>query len=393
MALLLAGRGALRAATYLAPLPLLVTFGSERFSAYAGAVGVSSWAMFISFSAEKTALKIVPRMPRISPGILRLVMLLSGIPVGLALVAIVLTWNDPTMLLIAAAFLWSTALGLLQISAALHRLRAAPLHDAAGYLTLAAAVLVITALSYRFAWSPLQQLLSVAAAALIVALGSVARLPRSALRWHSRAIAKSVLRNCLLLGAPDLLGSAGVGVCYLVLALAGLQRESGPFFLAALASTACSALMIYLLRLGQPATSAGFRGSSAAVGRCRAQRHAGTAIALSGSAVGALLTLAALGPSSAVLLIIATVAEIATFAVVTYAAYLLENTDERAPLITARAAAAGFAATGLAAIALIPMLGATGAMTALIVGQGTTALTIRWGLITRYPSAPQGVRS
>jgi hypothetical protein len=401
--ILVAGRGAFRATSQLAPLALAAAWGPARFGDYAGAIGVSAWAMWVAVSGEKAALKLLPRTRRLGPDVTRLILAIGIVPVAAALFAIgagLALSAGPAVLLVLLALLWSTSLGLLQVTAGLHRLRGAPGHDAAAFFGLAVAVAIATLLTARSGWSPLTQLSVISVAALMMGLVALLRLPgigraaslRPARNRSPRRIAGGVLRTCVLLGLPELLGGVSVAVCYLALTVTGQRTESGSFYLAAVVSGICSAAVIYLLRLGQPALSARLRGPAAVRARTRARQVLGVAVVISAVCAGALAVLIAAGAAGSgrsdgwLLLGALTVVEITLFALVTFAGYLVENTNDRAPRITSAAAVAGLGAAALGVVVLVPTTGAAGAMGALVVSLGATALAMRRGL-SRFESS------
>jgi hypothetical protein len=400
---LLAGRGTFRTTSQLAPLALAATWGPGRLGEYASAIGLSAWTMFIAFSGEKAALKILPRTRRISGAVVRVVLAIAAAPLMLAMLALaagMATAVRPIAVLCLVAVLWGASIGLLQVVAGLHRLRGAPIYDAAAFLCVAGSVAVTTVLAYHFSWSPLRQLVSISVAALVVVLAILLKLPRAWLlpkRGESRRrVAGRVLRTCCLLGLPELLGSTSVAVCYLALTLTGQRADSGPFYVAIVVSGFCSATIIYLLRLGQPATSARLRGLAAATGRQQTRRVLGIAAATSALCTVALACVLAVpgigdtGTRNGLLLCALTLVEIPLFALVSYASYLLENTDGRALSITSGAAIAGLGAVGLAVVVLVPALGAAGAMGSLVISLGAIAVAMRRGLTRRYADRGMG---
>jgi hypothetical protein len=65
---------------------------------------------------------------------------------------------------------------------------------------------------------------------------------------------------------------------------------------------------------------------------------------------------------------------------VSYASYLLENTNGRALVVTSGAALAGVCAVGAAVTVLVPAIGAAGAMGSLVISLGAVAGTMRCAL-------------
>jgi hypothetical protein len=398
LVLLLAGRGAFRAANQLTPLLLAVAWGPVQFGEYAGAVGLASWIMYVAFSGEKAVLKVVPRAARIGPRVSRLTLALAATPVVAVLAATAVTLligpRTAAIDLLLLAALISSGIGLLQVVAALHRLRGAPGHDGLAFLSLAALTVATTLTTVHLGWSPRGQIGGVGLAVLMVLIVMLARLPQGTLTPAARPapthrIAGRFLRACVLLGLPELLGSVSVAVCYLILALTTSPAENARFYLAMVVSGVCSAGVVYLLRLGQPAMSVRLRGPAAATGRRHARRLLGAAIAAWAFASVALavafVTASPAAKSSSLLLAAVTGVEIPLFAMVSFAGFILENTDGRALLVTSRAAVGGLVATALAAAVLVPAIGASGAMGALVCSQGAVAIGMLVGLYRQHP--------
>jgi hypothetical protein len=141
-------------------------------------------------------------------------------------------------------------------------------------------------------------------------------------------------------------------------------------------SSFCSAALIYLLRLRQPATSLRLRGPAGRLGRDQARILLRVAFVLGAAGV---LVLAVVPPGRT-LLVVLTGLEIPLFALVFYAGYLVENTDGRSPSLTAGAAVAGLVVLSAAAVLLVPAAASGGAMGALILSSAGTALVLYGGL-------------
>jgi len=282
--------------------------------------------------------------------------------------------------LLATALLCSTALGLLQVAVGLHRVRGNPYRDSATYLLMTVAVVVLTAATLHFGWSPLAQLGMLAAAALTAAAVLLALLPAEWVLRRGpaapRPIALIVLRSCVLLGVPELISSVSVSICYLALRLSGERAGSGPFYVAMTITGFCTAALLYLMRLRQPAASLRLRGPGGRLGRERARKVLRIAFAV--CAAGVLLLV--IGPSGHLLLALLTGLEVPLFGLVFYAGYLVENTDGRSPALTAGSAVAGLVALSAGAALLVPAAASAGAMGALLLSSGATALVLYGGL-------------
>jgi hypothetical protein len=369
---LLAGRGAFRATVQLAPLALAAAWGAAGFDAYASAMGLCAWAMFVAAAGEKAALKLVPRVPRLAADVTFAVLTAGTVPLAVAAFALASSFA-----LVALAAAYAACIGMIQLLAGLHRLRGRALYDAGAYCALALGTVAATLLAAGLGWSPRAYLAALVAMATAAVATLAVRLPRR-MRTRRR-VAAQVLRTALLLGTSDLLGAVGVAVCYLALAVTGHRSGSGLFYGAALASGFCSAAVLYVLRLRQPATSVRQRGPAAAPVRRNMSRL------LAASAVAAAITLALVVPLApamppVVALAMLTVVEIPLFALVTYAGFRLENTDGRTPVVTATAAVAGLAGVAATAALCVPPLGAAGAMAALVAGLGVSATAMLVGI-------------
>jgi hypothetical protein len=282
--------------------------------------------------------------------------------------------------LLALALLCSTGLGLLQVAVGLHRVRGNSYRDSVTYLVLTAVVVALTAVTFHFGWSPSAQLGMLAAAALAAAGVLLLLLPADwVLRRRGaapRSIARIVLRTAALLGLPEFISSVSVGICYLALRLSGERAGSGSFYVAMTIAGFCTAALLYLMRLRQPATSRRLRGPGGRLGRERAR--AVLRIAFAVCAAGALLLVAL--PPGHLLLALLTGLEVALFGLVFYAGYLVENTDGRSPVLTAGSAVAGLLVLSAAAVLLVPAAASAGAMGALLLSSGATALVLYGGL-------------
>jgi hypothetical protein len=69
--------------------------------------------------------------------------------------------------------------------------------------------------------------------------------------------------------------------------------------------------------------------------------------------------------------------EIGLWVLVYYPAFLLENTNSKVLTLTSSASVAGFVGTALAAVALVPVLGAVGGLAAIMLGFTVKAVAIR----------------
>lgn len=393
---LIVGRGGFRVASQLAAVALAVVWGEQTFGVYANVVGVSTWLIFVSAGAEKAALKLVPRHPRLGKDIVAQVIFIASLPlaavlVSLAAAMLVAGGSTPTLYLAAAAV--SSSTGLLLVVAGLHRLLGRSGYDVAAFVVAAVAIGVITTLTWVWDLQPLGQLLMILAVSLTSLAVLLAALPAEWIRGPRRnrgVVAKHVLRSSFLLGANDILDAAGVATVFAVLAVSGRTAQSGPLLLALIAAGAFGSLLVFLLRLAQPGVSLRLRGRGAVAGRRRASlllqlaQWSGLAVAVALGVAVALTTTSGnrTALSSTTALAVLVVVEITMFAVVSYAVFLVENTDNKVLKVTASAALVGFGATVGLGVALAPWFGAAGALGAVVLGMAVKATVLRHWLRT-----------
>lgn len=391
---LIAGRAAYRIAFQIANLALLAMWGTAAFGPYAAALGVSGWLVFIGTAAEKAVLKTLPRSRLLVPAVVRVCLAIGGLPVAGTLA--LLCWSAAVgrpgshLVLYALAGVWCASTGLLFVLAALQRLAGRPDRDRAAFLVLAAVIVLSVAATRRFGLTPSGQLAVIDAAALAIVVALGARLPgpwlARAVHGHRRAVCRSVLRSTWLLGTYELSAAVSSSALYAVLAMDGQTKQTGLLYVALLVSGTMGSLLMYLLRIAQPAASRRLRGAGAVAGR----RSARAFLAVAGFgaiAIPVVLTVCRLlgsGRASLTELVLVTVAEITVYTLLTYATFLVENTDAAALRITAGSAAAGFSITVALGVVLIPSFGPSGAMAALGIATAAQAVVMRMSLSRRY---------
>jgi hypothetical protein len=397
MVRLAAGRGVFRLASQAMAVVLAVVWGQESFGRFANAMGLCAWLLFVPTAAEKAALKVLPRMRILTPHVARLVVRLAAAPVLALLAALVVALvvsplSTVTLYLVTAS--WAAATGLLMTVSGLHRLRGRPLLDAGAFGVLTATVLAGTAVTWLVGWSPTAHLSMLLVALVAVIACSLAALPRE---WVTgarteRRLLPALGRSVWLLGLSELLDVAALSTVYLVLAVTGRTTDSGPLYLAVLVASMVGSLLLYQLKLYQPATSARLRGTGGADGRARtfrllrAAERGGLAFAVAMAVVLAVPAgRALLGTESYAALGVLLAVEVALSTMVIYANFLLENTNSSVLTLTSASAVVGLVATGLIALALVPWLGAAGGLAALVLAASVKAGVLRRLLLRRHP--------
>lgn len=423
VARLMAGRAAFRLGSQVMPVALLLVWGDTVFDGYAHAMGLSLWLVLLPAAAEKAALTVLPRTRVLTAALARLTVALAAAPAVLLtaalVVAVLLAPGGQTALYLAAAA-WSGATGLLMALSGLHRLRGRPLLDARAFTAAAALVVVATVVTWLVGWGPSAHLLFLLGGALVLVAAMVAVLPAawvplrplpgssgrrpllgsSGRRPVPDAAARRPLlgrfaRRATLMGLPELADAAATSAVFAVLALTGRTSDSGPLYLALVLAAVTGALLTYLLRVYQPATSARLRGPAGGGGRAQAERllrlalrlGLGFAVVLAGwLAVPSARTVLTVTDGTAAYLVLALLVavEVVVFALVVYAAFLLENTNSRVLTATSSAALVGLVATVLAAVPLVPPLGAAGGLAALVLGLTVKAFVLRRLLLSQH---------
>lgn len=380
---LVAGRGTFRIAVQVMAVALVTVWGADTFARFAGALGLCAWLTIATAMPEKAALKVLPRTRSLTPTLARMVLALAAAPalaLLAALIPVALLAPTSTATIYLAAAAWAAGTGLLMTVSGLHRLRGRPSWDAAAFGAIAVVVLAVTALTLLIGWPPRVHLLLLVTGTVLVTACSAAALPRDWLRPRagtSHRLLPALTRTTALLGVSDVADTLGTSVLYLMLAASGQLADSGPLYLALLASTAVCQLAFFLLRVAAPATSARLRGTGGDAGRTRARELLRRA-ELCGVGFAVLFAAIVFLPIPRIALLAGLVCvELGLYLTVLYAGYLLENTNDRALVVTSTASLAGLLAAGLLAAALVPLLGAVGGIAVLILAVTVKAHTMR----------------
>ena len=401
---LVAGRSTFRLGIQVMSVALVAVWGAADFSQYANALGLCAWLPLAVSTPEKAALKVLPRTRLLTSALARMTIWLSAAPlVGLlgVLVPVALAAPTSTATMYLAAATWACGTGLLMTVSGLHRLRGRPSLDAVAFGVSAAVLLAVTALTWFTGWAPQFHLLSLVLGIVVVNCCALAALPREWIRPGTslrRGLFPALARTISLLGVSDVVAAFGTSLVYAVLAATGQVTDSGPLYLAMLASNMVCQLVFYLLRVAQPATSARLRGPGGAAGRLRAlgllhrAERFGIVFAVVFAVVAVVPATRALlgdngvaGARVAVVLGVLALCEVTVFITVMYAGYLLENTDNKVLAVTSSSALVGLLAMGVLAVALVPVLGAVGGLAALVLAPAVRAYAMRRMLLRARP--------
>jgi hypothetical protein len=386
---LVAGRGTFRLSGQIMAVALVAVWGGDTFAIFANALGLSMWLPQAVATPEKAALKVLPRTRLLTPALARMALVLAALPM-LALLAVLapVAALEPTArgTIYLAAATWACGNGLLMTVSGLHRLRGRPSLDALAFGASAGVVLAATVATWLIRWPPQAHLLILVSGNVIVTACAIAALPRDWLRAprSSHRLLPALTRTTILLGVTDVADVLSTSVVYLVLAASGRIADSGPLYLALLASAMVCQLIFFLLRVTQPATSARLRGTGGHAGRIRALTLLRRAERFGVAAAAVFAGVAMLPLPQGVVLGVLVCLELGLYVTVMYASYLLENTNSAILVVTSSAALIGLLAVGLFAVALVPWLGAVGALAALILAITVKAHTMRRMLWSRH---------
>lgn len=399
---LAAGRGVFRLSGQFTAVGLAIAWDEGAFGQFANAMGLCAWLALLPTAAEKTALKVVPRLRVLRARVAALTLLAAAAPVVALLIALAVSLvaaphSTATLYLAAAA--WSAATGFLMTVSGLHRLRGRPLLDASAFGALTVLVLAGTAATWLLDWSPTTHLLVQLACVCAVAGYSTSGLPAEWVLPGTPArgrVLRAYGRSAGLLGLSEILEVAGASLVYLTLALSGRVTDSGPLYVALLVASMAGAFLLYQMKLHQPAFSARLRGAGGAGGRTsalnrlRAAQLTGLVFAASVAVLvafpggrSALSTTDSLVPVLLLGLLVAV--EIVVSFLVMHANFVLENTNSAILTSTSTTAVAGIAATAAFAAVLVPWLGAAGGLVTLVLAATVRATVLRHLVLRRHP--------
>lgn len=385
---LLLGRATFRALWIFAPLLMAVEWSDAEVGATVAAMGSFGWFALALASTEKTLLKYVPRMPRLTPALARQTLLVSAVPTAIAVAVASLADQDRALIFWGLA--WAATGGSLQVVASLHRLARKTTWDTLLFVAAATWMLVTSGLSIALHASPIAWFAGCVTGLIAIQILSLAWLPP---RWRRatptrsthRLLRRPLLRSLVLLGLPEVLSLTSVSAGFWAISAVGQPRDAIRYYVAVMGAGIVGSLVAYVVRLLQPDVSLRMRGDGIEVGRRRALRLVTYAVASGLSCLAVVALAIVLDSSWWLILTLLTVGEIAVFALRTVAANLVEN-GRRAWLAGNSAASA--TGLGVAVVLLFTTVssgGASAAMAALVVAQICNAALLGALLLTRGP--------
>ncbi len=376
-AVLLLARGTFRLVSVASPVALAPTWGEAAFGSTVAAIGTFSWVILWGTGAEKVVLKLLPRHPALDRSVSGTASLLVIAPLLVAVSAGavgLLAAPDHGFTVLALALAWCTTIGLLQLSAALLRLRGLPQADALLFGTVSVGLVVATTLSAVADLSPTTWLTLIVVTSLASATGALwvaARRAPAGTRARGR-VRQLTARQMTLLSATEVLTQVGVSVAFVALQLGGNPVEAGRFYIAISLSGLACAVVLYLLRLSQPMLSLRYHALGREAARAQALMASRWGMAL---ALGLLLAVPATLWGPWAVLAVVTLVEVLTLCARLVAVNHVENSDGRSLRITVGSSAAGLVVS-LLALPLVIGRDAAWAMGLVVVGTFAAALTM-----------------
>jgi hypothetical protein len=357
---------------YVCSLVVLGAWPRADAAACATAIGATNWLLVVTRSGpEKAALRLIPRARRLrSDLVVFLRPLIFVVPLPL-LAATAVGWlvaPGSTWALFLAGASYYTALGCNLLGIAVHRALGRPGRDLTDYLVLTAAPVLCASLVWWAGLSPLGYLTGLAVFATLLDLALLRGLGRG--RAPHRAVRRSLRRmlvgNIVLMGTTEVVTNGGTSLLYVELWAAGLGGESADLYRAGQGWAMVLAFAYFMQRIFQPRLAVRLAGAGAAGGLMRSRSIARLSVWLSvGWLIGAAVLMAAdLLPGGLLLRLVVLLSSRAPiFLLMSYGGYLLENAGGLRT--SARGATLGMAAVAVTGLAVIPWLGATGAIYAL----------------------------
>lgn len=389
---LLGGRAAMRGGQWIAGGALLAIWGADAFAPYAAALGLTGWLLTLSASGtEKAALTLLPTFG--GAALRRRLLLIAVTPLAVAVLvgALAAPWADARTVWPAAVY--STALGLTMVLAAMLRLDRRPAWDVGAFVGIGTAHVATIAVARWTGSGPVGVLWLLAGAACTAALVTYvavaarrAPVERRALPGRARTV-----ETVALMGAVEVVNTVGIAIVYAILRRQAAPAETSTLYIALLLSQAITGAYLYLLRLVVPRTAV--RGAAAPVratvaASVLARRTALVSAVPAGVATVVAWSFTGTGVVRWLLIGALVIAGVAVFASVSYASLLLETRDASGRRAATLAAVMGMAGVAGIAVALVGRAGAVGALVAMLGGSVVHAVTL-W-LVTRRAASATG---
>lgn len=381
MLVLFACRAAFRGLWLAAPLLLATTWSTAELATTVTAIGGFGWLTIMLASTEKTVLKHAPRLTRLAGQVSRSAVGLVVVPLVVGLVvAVPLTVSGHGAAVWAWGLVWAATGGLLQTTAALHRLDRRAGVDALIFGGAATWLLTVTATTIALDLDPIPWLVGSIAGLLVIAAAALVAVRLRLAGVRRRAARRPLARSFLLLGLPEVLSLASVSAGYWALAATPAGPEGGEatlYYVAVTVAGVAGAFVGYTVRLQQPDISLRARREGPAVVLAEARRWLDQALVTGALVGGVALAAWLLGAPALLVLAGLTVGEIVVYTQRTVAVNRIENAAAKRLPVNAAASGAGFVVACLVLVLFADDAGARAAMAALVVAQVVNALVLR----------------
>ncbi|MEO5877061.1 MAG: hypothetical protein ABIS86_17900 [Streptosporangiaceae bacterium] len=357
---------------YVCSLVVLGAWPDPAAAACATAIGATSWLLVVTRSGpEKTALRLIPRARLLRADLvtfMRPLIFLVPLPLLAATAVGWLVAPDTDWVLFLAGAAYYTALGCNLLGIAVHRALGRPGRDVADYVVLTAAPVLFASLVWWAGLTPLGYLTGLAVFATLLDLALLRGLGRGRAEHPGvrRSLRRLLVGNIVLMGTTEVVTNAGTSLLYVELWAAGQGGQSADLYRAGQGWAMVIAFAYFLQRLFQPRLAVRLAGTGAAGGLIRSRAIARLSVWLSAAwlAGAAVLIGAGLLPDHLLLSLVLLISSRAPiFLLMSYCGYLLETAGGLRA--SARGATLGMASVAVTGLAVVPWLGATGAIYAL----------------------------
>ncbi|HIW62437.1 MAG TPA: oligosaccharide flippase family protein [Candidatus Stackebrandtia excrementipullorum] len=388
---LVGARAVYRVGMALSSVILIVEWGKDEFAGYALAIGTFGVLSFVTtMGVEKSALKLIPRARYTARQLTTLFVLLPALLSAACALGVV--WyglnSDYPLLMIMGGGL-AICGGVNQVLVGLHRVHGRPHRDMINYLLLFVSVVVAVACAVFGGLGPVGVMGIMLGSVFVANLILVPTLPLTRVRNIRKPLVWSSIRASALMSADEIAGSAIISLGFLLIGHSDFRSQAAYMYVVLESSTFMMAGFGYILRILQPRISVYMHRSDSAAAMFERAKYWLKIMLISGPpylvlvAVGGFTWEATTGaPAGPVLIFLLYLSSVPFFLLIGTINYLLENHDNTSFISTAAGSMAGMIGACAVSLALVPWIGALGAMLTWALADIIHAATIL--LIFRY---------
>ena len=320
------------------------------------------------------------------------VLWVAPVPLLLAYVtALLLVGSAPVAIYLGVASMLLGG-GCTMLLVGLHRAVGRPWPDVGSFLLLSVSQLMLLHACIVGWLGPPGYITATLMVQLLVNATLAVRLGRPSLRIRQRTgYLRKIAWTVLLMSGGEVGVFLASGVMFNLLAFSRWAWQVSELYVVITVWSVGFNFLLYLLRVFVPRMSLRLTGRAGRIGRTQAARFA-TAVVLADVTwlvlAGLLLPqfdlTALISRSGFLVWAVLLVSRAPAMMLMTWAGYLLENTDARAPRITGLAAMVNLALTGLAGLVMVPMWGGVGLVVGLAVAEVGQAMVLLVGARGRF---------